>query len=495
MKQVQPKVHCRSVAFGTRLLCIATLCFGMSGKVPAQVTINAGTGAGSFQCTEGAGPTPSSNTDVLWCDAGHYFQMNNNNGTSTSVAGVVDTGWDNTISSSVVTSGLPSFLSTSVSSGTHVVLSGSPAFIAYIGGLRMVVSITVTSTTTLVNGTNSTTAGINFIYLNYNSSITATSASLAATIIPPLYGYWQPTCSASTGSSAPCYWFDLTTRTMKTCNTASCSPSTATATIFLGVIALDNSGGVLGIANEPWNLSPLRRFELFGNGGCTAASCTPSQQIVLSPGPTTLDGWNQYTALEIVGGTVNHTTLGSNAPGFFGFSQNAVLIASNPTNIGSLTASALGRAGGTAGTNSQAGGSPAVCGFGGAGGGGGGGSVTAGGAGASHDNIFAVSTSTGGGGGGAVGAHNGTIGTAATNVMPFYFGPIGYSGCGGGGGGGGASTHTGGVGGVGGGGLFLKAPSITIYDSTNHPVVAADGAVGGNSNNADSGGGGGEEGA
>ena len=269
--------------------------------------------------------------------------MNNNNGTSTSVAGVIDTGWDNTIFSSAVASGLPSLLSTSTSSGnTSVILQGGTTpFIAYIASKRMVVSTNVTSSTTLVNGANSTTAGINFVYLNYNSSITSPSASLAATIIPPLYGYWTPTCSASTGSSAPCYWFDLTTRTMRTCSTASCSPTTATATIFLGVIALDNSGNVLGVAHEPWNLSPLRRFELFGNGGCTATSCTPNQEILLT-GSTALDGWNQYTALEIVGATATHTAVGLTTTGLYSYSQNPVLIASNPTVAGKLTAVGLG---------------------------------------------------------------------------------------------------------------------------------------------------------
>src|SRR6266498_1906784 len=48
-------------------------CCALATLASGQVNINAGSGAGAFQCNEGAAPTFTGGTDVLWCDSSHYF--------------------------------------------------------------------------------------------------------------------------------------------------------------------------------------------------------------------------------------------------------------------------------------------------------------------------------------------------------------------------------------------------------------------------------------
>jgi hypothetical protein len=428
-----------------------------------QVTINAGSGAGAFQCTEGAAPSFTAGTDVLWCDSSHWLMMNNNNGTSTSTMGVVGSEVDNTISISAVDgSGNPSFMTVSGAPTTLVTVNGATtSFVAYIDGQRVIVSSNIASATALTN------SAVNFVYLKKDTTIV--SGDIASTTLAPVYSRTQPTCSTNT---VPQFWFDMTTRKMKSC--VSSGSFSTNAVLLLGVIALDSGGNSLGIAHEPWNLNPYTRLREFGSGADGYNDVT---------GTSTQDGWKQYSALEINGGTLNHTQCAPpNASGLWAFSQNPVLV----TNSGKIDLAGLGRSGGTGGSSS-AGTAGNAGGWGGAAGGGGGGTSNGGGNGGGRSLISTSATANGGAGGNA-GSAGSAGGAGPTSGIPPLTGPPTFL-CGpGGGGGGGDGTNAGGAGGKGGGGLYLKAPSIVTISGV---TIDADAAAGGSPSAGNTGGGGG----
>jgi hypothetical protein len=439
---------------------------GFSQTASAQVTINAGSGAGAFQCTEGAAPTLSGGTDSLWCDSSHWFVMNNDNSNtfgSTSVMGVISSEVDNTISISEVDgSGNPSYLG--VSGGTVTLnAAGATPFVAYIAGLRVQVISSISS------GANLTTVStVNYIYLNQAAQ--PAGSNLGSTTFAPVYSYTAPASCPS--GSVPQFWFDLSTNLMKSCSSS--GSYVATKAIFLGVIATNGSNNSLGIAHEPWRLNPYRRYELFGNGSVAATTITSN---------TVVDGWQQYIALEVTGGTLSHTAVsGSSANGLFIWSQNPILVA----NSGKISAVGLGFAGATGTTTTGSAGTAGA--FGGSGGGGGGAlSTNAGSAGGTR---MLLGSSTGTGAGGAGGAANtvGNAGAGPTNLPPFFAPELFYCAGAGGGAGGGDGTHNGAAGGAGGGCLMIRAPALVIQSGTQ---VACDGGAGGNGTSNTGGGGGG----
>ncbi len=428
----------------------------------AQVTINAGTGAGAFQCNEGAAPSFTGTTDVLWCDSSHWFMMNNNATTSTSIMGVTGSAVDNTILLSAVDASFnPSFLT--VSAGVVTVNGLTTNLVAFIDGQRVIVSLNTASSTSMAN------SKMNFVYLKKDTTIT--SGDIASTTFAPTYGRTAPTCSSTT---VPQFWFDTATDKMKSC--ISSGSYSLTPAIFLGVVALDGSGASLGIAHEPLNLNPYVRVREFGSGSAGFNNVT---------GTSTQDGWQQYSALEIYGGTLNHTACAPpNASGLWAYSQNPVLI----TNSGKIDLAALGRSGGSGGSG-VAGSGGNSGGWGGAAGGGGGGSTTVGGSGGGRSLFNSQSTANGGAGGGT-GAAGGTTGAGPSSGIPPLIGSPMYL-CGpGGGGGGGDGTNAGGGGGRGGGGFYLKAPSIVTISGVTIDADAQAG-VSASAGNAGGGGGGG----
>jgi hypothetical protein len=435
-----------------------TLCV-LSRVSFGQVTVNAGSGAGSFQCTEGAAPTFTASTDILWCDTSHWFMMNNNNGVSTAIQGVVDSDMDNTIVSSAVDgSNNPSFL-TVAAMGKPVLHGEVTPFVGYVAGKRVVVNTMVTGASSMTNST------ANFVYVKQDGSI-------SATILPPVYSKGQPNCS---GTTAPQFWFDTSVRLMKSCASNN-PPYTANPVLFLGVIGIDGSGGSLGIAHEPWHLSPYTRLREFGDG---------SNGLQVVTGAAIQDGWRQYSALEVItGGILQHTAIAApDDPGLFAYSQNPVLVVGN----GKIDLKGLGRLGGAGGTGGGLVGNG--CGWGGAGGGGAGSAGNAGGTGGQRT-VFFAAFSTGGGAGGNSGGsgNNGSAGAAPSNIPPLTGQMLLISGCGGGSGGGNGTNNAGGGGGAGGGGLYLRAPSVIIGASA---VVDADGNSGNTGTGTGAGGGGG----
>jgi len=451
-------------------------------KSSAQVTINAGTGAGSFLCTEGAAPaTPTSGNDILWCDFSHTFDMNNvastsTSTTNTSIAGVIDTVRDNSI---YVTStdGSPNWNPnelTVTGSGTNrtitLTASTSTPFVAFIAGKKVILTQNLgPSTFLLTNGTTGNPA-LNYVYLHYSATIG--TGDIAAATIAPFYSRSQPASCTSTQQ----FWFDAATRLMKQCNGT--GTWNAYPAIFLGVIAIDNTGAVLGIAHEPWGLDPATRMREFGNGTAGAT---------VSNGSNTCDGWAQYTAVELAttAAQIVHTSItpagASNLgyPGCYAWAQNPILITSG----GFIDLTGLGRSGGgqqTAanqnGSNGNAGG------FGGAAGAGGGitGGGPTGGNGGGHSLFMAYTTAGGGVGTSGAGPTGATQQTG--NFPPFLSGLPPLGGAGAGGGAVGATNGTGGAGGSGGGGVYLKAPSIVITSTAG--VIKADGGGNGTANGA-----------
>ncbi len=447
--------------FGRRASIQVTLSFLclLSAHAFAQVTINAGSGAGAFQCNEGAAPSFTSATDVLWCDSSHWLMMNNNNSAaSTSIMGVVGSDADNTISIGAVDGSFnPSFLT--VSGGLVTINGATTNFVAFIDGQRMIVSTNQVSSTSLA------VSSFNFVYLKKDATII--SADLAATTFLPVYGRTQPTCSST---ATPQFWFDTATRKMKSC--ASSGSYAANPVIFLGVIATDASNVSLGIAHEPWRLDPYTRVREFGTGadGLTSVATT-----------VTNDGWKQYSALEITtGGILQHTAISSpSSPGLIAYSQNPVLV----VGTGKIDLAQLGRAGATGAVGVGPAGNG--CGWGGAAGGGGS-SGTLGGTGGSRTSFFGAVLA---GGGAAVSGTSGGTGQAPTNIPPLSGQMLLISGCGGGAGAG-DGANLGGSGGKGGGGIYLKAPSVIIGASATVDADAGSGG-GGAAGNASGGGGGG----
>jgi len=449
-----------------RSLLLFVCCVSLSYTIQAQVTISAGSGAGSFQCQEGAAPSaPSTNQDILWCDSSHWMMMmSNTTPTPTSILGVTGAEEDNTILISAVDATPnfnPSFLTLSGAPTTKVTLNGATTnFVAFIDGQRVIVNSNLISTNSLTNGS------INFVYLTKDATL------VAATTLPPVYGRTAPTCPGSPLQ----FWFNTATRKMNSCSNG--GSYVLNPVLFLGVVALNGSGSSLGIAHEPWHLSPYTRLREFGNGSDGFNNVT---------GSVTHDGWKQYSALEINGGTLSHSQCAPpNASGLWAYSQNPVLI----TNSGKIDLAALGRSGGSGGS-SAAGGPGNAGGWGGAAGGGGGGTSTAGGNGGGRSLFNAQSTANGGAGGGSsagVGSVGAPGGSGPSSGIPPLTGPPILL-CGpGGGGGGGDGTNAGGGGGKGGGGLYLKAPSIVAVSGV---TIDADAQAGVSPSTGNTGGGGG----
>jgi len=424
----------------------------------SQVIIT-GTGAGAFKCTEGADPAIGvAGSDYVWCDSSHWLTMNNHNsgaapnnlqpGTSTtSLAGVVDTKNDNTIYSSPVdaTNGYPSFLTVPTAGQVKITAgdgnTGNPApLIVYIAGRKEIITGLLTNAILSASTTY-------YVYLNFNTS--PTNTDIAVTTLAPVYSRTKPTCSTN---STPQFWFDATTRLMRSC-VSNTNTWVAMPVLFLGVIVTNSSNTAAGIAHEPWGLDPLTRIREFGNGSAGAVSPAASN---------TCDGWVQYSAVELTnGGSLTHTQISPNSSkvGCYAYSQNPVLI----TGTSTVDLKGLGRSGGGAVSGNGAGNNGNSGGFGGAAGGGGGSSSSAGGAGGGHS-IPQAYTTSGGGNGGTSSAGSGGNATVqnTSNFVRFncdQFPPLGGSG---GGSGGGVGGGGGGKGGDGGGGLCLKAPSIII---------------------------------
>jgi hypothetical protein len=382
--------------------------------------------------------------------------MNNNNASSTSpagllpttIAGVVDTKNDNTIYSSQVDGSFnPSFLT--VSSGTvSISASASVPLVVFIAGRKEVLIATLGPTSSIL-----TASSANYIYLTYSTS--PGSTNIGSTTLAPVYSRTAPTCTTNQ------FWFDLSTRLMKSCSGGVYSANTV---IFLAVIVTTSGNAAAAIAYEPWGLDPYTRSREFGNGSAGATNTTSSN---------TCDGWVQYSAVELTtSGSLTHSQISptNSKVGCYAYSQNPVVI----TGTSTVDLKGLGRAGGGAVSSASDGNTGNNGGFGGAAGGGGGSNANKGGAGGGHSIPQAYTTSGGGSGGNSP---NGAAGSSsAQNTSNFVrfncdqFPPLGGAG---GGSGGGMAAGSGGKGGDAGGGLCLKAPAIVINTTG---VFDADGA-------------------
>jgi hypothetical protein len=395
-------------------------------------------------------------------------------------------GYDNTIiTSSVDSNGAPNFLVVPSSSLTLPINGGNTCgsqacpLVMMIAGQYQVLNTNISITLPNVTGEY-------FIYVKQDlTNLALINTDFGSTNLTPVYQYTPPACSTS---SSPEIWFDLSTDLMKTC--VSSGSFIVQPLIVIGVADVNATPVIDQVLCEPYRLNPYRRVELFGTG------VTGAQQLV--SGTTTVDGWQQYTVLEVNGGTTilqpTGWTVTNPSVGLIIFSQNPVLII-NGASVNANGKGAPGGAGGAAGAFGSAG-SAGGC----AAGGGGGGYTSAsnmnGGNGGSRVSWGALSTPIGGGAGGTSSSHTGGIGQAETTQGSPDAREIMALACIGGGGGGGAgdSTHGGGAGAAGGGAIIIRAPSILV-DSTSLVTAGgtrgSNGTGGGTSTAAGGGGGGG----
>jgi hypothetical protein len=383
-------------------------------------------------------------------------------------------GAPNTIASSAVDgNSYPAFLSWSGSSLGLTIVGTATPLVLNIGGSTN--SLTADTTLALP------ASAISFVYATSNNTGTLAGTDFGYTGLPPLYSFTAP---AAPGVGQ--HWFDLLNTAMKYWTG---SGWTSANRIFLGVCDTSASG-ILGCAHEPFNLTPIARFQNFGDASTTGDTRIVNNIYRITTTAQTIDG--QYYLAAMVGDATNayvtHSgyTSSDNPPGMLIWSQNPILL----VNSARIDASGKGPQGGSAGTG--AGGGPSSTG-GYASGGGGGGYGTANGGGGGGIASYGVVTSTNryqGSSGGTSGSKAGGPGGAPARSQPFAtFGAplVPYLGNGGGAGGGDGS-NSGGFAGSGGGMVYLRAPGIYIGPLAS---VLASGTNGGTPAAGNTGGGGG----
>jgi len=382
--------------------------------------------------------------------------------------------------SAVDGSGNPSFIAQG-SAGNNLTITGT-GLVVVTGGLYQVGTGTYTDAITGL-----TSSKFYYVYVKQDTSnATLVGADFGATQLAPVYSYITPTACTGASSTNPQYWFDLTVRTWKKSTAAACSFSAASPTVtFLGAVWVTATPTISGVAHEPFNLSPYKRYELFGDGFDAQNGGTDITKQEKTSGSTNIDHWHTYTSVQATGATLQPTSIANNGTTsglMILYSQNPVLI----VNTSSVSASSLGRAGAAGQTGAGSGASGG--GYAGSSGGGGGGGTGAGGAGGGRNYYGSNGNNGGSPGGGAVNTVGGNGNSTPTGQIPFcksqlYAGLIGSNG----GGGGGDGTHAGGAGGASGGGVVVRAPAIVLDASSN---ITANGGNGANGSAANSGGGG-----
>lgn len=339
----------------------------------------------------------------------------------------------------------------------------------------------------LTNGSDSTHAAANFIYLKHNASVTQlTSSDIGVTSKAPIFGNNQTQPSVYAGADKQ-FWFNpMTNKWMSSTGSAAYVNDPI---VPIAVSVITNAGVELATAYWGPRMTPWRVMELFGQGDDGALHNQTGTSANKS-------GAFHFTSLIVSGGNLVHGSVASTFLDGIWFSQAPVVICGTGTiacNGGNAGANANG--GGQVGaTGNAASTAPAgAAGFiGGAGGGGGGATAHAGGLGGGRFT----------GGGGA--ANGGTAGTTAptagatgataisyakrtTNVITYVTVFIG----GAGGAGGGDGTNAGGSGGGSGGGVRMHAPGLVIASGSSWTCNGGNGGNGAGGNAAGGGGGGG----
>jgi len=256
--------------------------------------------------------------------------------------------------------------------------------------------------------------------------------------------------------------------------------------IFIGYVRADATVINAAYACEPTSLSPIRRFEVFGDGS--------DGFLDVNAGTTTIDTLKQYTAVVVRGaaGVINHTatTLLDTASIVLDLYSQGPIILIRTGGAAGIVLTGKGAPSGVPAVGAGGGGSGSTS---GATGGGGGGGTSAGGKGGyayPYQHLGAVMYGGDGGiaGGGAGG--NGAVIFFPTSGIRHPISARWGLGTGGGAGGG-SGVAVGGAGGAGGGSAMIAAPAFVIGVNNNLLAKGADGSVGPGDSRGGGGGGGG----